>query len=204
MGPETLALVSLGATAASAGVSAFGAIQQGEAAKASADYNAAVQRNNAIIQGQNAARAAAAGRSDAQIRSFQTAAQTGAARAAYGAAGTDLSTGTPSEVQKSISQMGQFETMNIMDRALNQARSYNVAAMSDEAQARLLQMQGQQAQAAGITGALGSIVGGAASVGAKFAGFQNQGIDPFSGFSGVGSAWSDPNTYWTFAQNRGG
>ena len=48
-GAEPLLIASLGLSAAGAGVSAFGAIQQGRAAQAQANYQAAVARNNQII-----------------------------------------------------------------------------------------------------------------------------------------------------------
>lgn len=53
--PATAAVIGTIATVAGTGMQVFGSIQQGQAAQAASDYNAAVARNNAIAAEQQAA-----------------------------------------------------------------------------------------------------------------------------------------------------
>jgi hypothetical protein len=175
MGIETLAIASLAGSALSAGVGFIGAQQQASAQAASANYQAAVARNNAIIQQQNAQQAVQVGRAAAQAKDLENAQQMGAIVAAEGASGIDLGTGSPTQVRSGQQQVGRLNTLNIMQKAMNEARGFNVAAMSDTAQAQLDTMQARQAQTAGMFQAAGSLLGGATSFADKWIRFQMPG-----------------------------
>jgi hypothetical protein len=181
MDPATLAVVSLATTVASAGIGFMGAQQQASAQAASANYQAQVARNNAVIQQQNAARAAQTGRAQAQQQDLKNAATYGGVLAAEGASGIDLSTGSPRQVQSSAQQVGRLDTLNIADRAAQQVRGYQINALSDTAQAQLDTMQAQNAQTAGTISSAGSIIGGASSFADKWQRFQTTGVPGFGG-----------------------
>jgi hypothetical protein len=178
--------LSLAGTAISAGVGIMGSMQQAHAQAAAANYQAAVARNNAIIQQQNAAQAVATGRAQAQQQDLANAARLGALAAAQGASGIDIGSGTFRDVTGSAAQLGRLDTQNVMQRALQQARGYNVAAASETAQAGLEQMQAGQAQRAGVVGAGTSLLGGATSFADKWLRFQTTGVPGFGGGTAEG------------------
>jgi hypothetical protein len=180
VGIETLAIASLAGSALSAGVGFIGAQQQASAQAASANYQAQVARNNAVIQQQNAQRAAQTGRAQAQQQDLKNAATYGQVLAAEGASGIDLSTGSPRQVQSSAQQIGRLDTLNIADRAQQQVRGYNINALSDTAQAQLDTMQAQNAQTAGTISGISSILGGASSFADKWMRFQTTGVPGFA------------------------
>jgi hypothetical protein len=180
MDPATLATVSLAGSVLSAGVGAFGALQSASAQSAAAKYQAQVAQNNQIIAQQNAAQAAQAGRSQAQAQDYANRARMGGIIAAEGASGIDTGAGSSKEVQASAAQLGRLDTANIMQRAMLQARQYNVQAMSEGAQAQLDTMQARQAQTAGLFSAAGSLLGGASSFADKWAKFQTAGVPGFA------------------------
>jgi aspartate/glutamate racemase len=180
VGIETLAIASLAGSALSAGVGFIGAQQQASAQAASANYQAQVARNNAVIQQQNAARAAQTGRAQAQQQDLKNAATYSQVLAAEGASGIDLSTGSPRQVQSSAQQIGRLDTLNIADRAAQQVRGYQINALSDTAQAQLDTMQAQNAQTAGTISGISSIIGGASSFADKWMRFQTTGVPGFA------------------------
>jgi hypothetical protein len=180
VGIETLAIASLAGSVLSAGVGAMGAMQQASAQEKAANYQAAVARNNAIIQQQNAASAAATGRAQAQQQDLKNAATMGAIYAAEGASGIDLGTGSPTNVRSSAENIGRLDTLNIAQRAAQQVRGYQVGTMSETAQAQLDTMQAQQAKTAGYFGAVSSILGGASSFADKWMRFQTAGVPGFA------------------------
>jgi hypothetical protein len=152
---------------------AFGALQSASSQAAAARYNAAVARNNQQIQAQNAAQAVQTGRAAAQVRDLQTARELGALTAAEGASGIDVGSTTSREVRQSAEQTGRLDTLNVMQRAMNEARGYNVAAMSEAAKATLDTFQANQAQTAGLFSAAGSLLGGATSFADSGPGFRS-------------------------------
>lgn len=178
-----LPALSLAGSVISAGVGAIGAMQQGRAQAAAANYQAAVARNNAIIQQQNAAQAAATGRAQAQQQDLANAQRLGAIAAAQGASGIDIGSGSYQDVTRSQQQLGRLGTQNVMQRALEQARGYNIEAASQTAQAQLDQMQAAQAQRAGMIGAGTSLLGGATSFADKWLRFQTTGVPGFGSSS---------------------
>jgi aspartate/glutamate racemase len=180
VGIETLAIASLAGSALSAGVGFIGAQQQASAQAASANYQAQVARNNAVIQQQNAAAAAQRGRAQAQVQDMRNAATYGQVLAAEGASGIDLSTGSPRQVQQSAQQVGRLSTLNIADEAAQRVRGYNIASLSDTAQAQLDTMQAKNAQTAGLFSSASSLLGGATSFADKWRSFQTTGVPGFA------------------------
>jgi hypothetical protein len=164
--------VSLAGTVASGVTGAIGAQQKGRAEAQAANYQAAVARNNAIIQQQNAAQAAATGRARAQQQDFVTRGTLGAIAAAQGASGIDIGSPSFQQVTTGEQQAGRLKTENVMQQALLQARGYDVEAMRAQAGAQLDVMQAAQAQRAAGISATGSILGGATSFADKWARYQ--------------------------------
>src|SRR5262252_1875935 len=176
MDPVTLGVISLGMTAVSGVMGFMGAQEQASAQAAAANYQAQVAQNNAIINNQNAARAAEAGRAQAQATDFKNAARSGAILAAEGASGIDVGSGSSTEVRQSAQQLGRLDTQTVMDNAMRQVRAYQVAATSDTAQAQLDTFEAEQAKTAGMIQGFGSIVSAASSFADKWTRYTDQGI----------------------------
>jgi hypothetical protein len=177
---DPLSGIALGATVLSAGVGAAGAISSASAASSSAKYQAAVARNNQIIATQNAAREEQAGRVRAQNQDFKNRAVEGAIEAGQSAGGIDSSTGSPSEVRKSATQLGRLDTLTLMSNADQTVRASQIQATGFEGQAALDRAQASQATAAGGIGAFTSILGGASSFADKWLKYRDQGVQVFS------------------------
>jgi hypothetical protein len=180
MGPEALAITSLASTAVGAGVSIIGA-EQSASAKADADrYNAQVAANNAKINQDNAQRAAQAARQQGAAADMRAKAQEAATAAAFGASGIYTGSGSPLGVQRSEQQVDRLNTQTIVDNAMQQVRSYNVATMTDIAQQRQAEAAAANEQAAGNIAALSSFVGAAGQFSGNWLKFQMEGVPGFS------------------------
>lgn len=135
--------------AASAVVSAVGAIQQGKAAKAAADYNATISMQNAEIS-----------RSNAQAEAGQIGRENylrlGAIRAAAGRNGGVSGEGSVLDVLGDVAAQGELEKQQAIYQGELGARGYTNTATLDR-------MQGKAAQTAGYMKAGTDLLGGAAN-----------------------------------------
>lgn len=153
---------------AGAAISAVGTLEQGFATQHAADYQAAVARNNAIIEGQNAVHAEQAGMARAQATSLRGAQVAGRIKAAQGASGIDVNTGSAVAVQESQREASKLDTETVLSDAELQAYGYRSRATSFTAQAGLDTAEGAQAVTGAEIGATGSFLSSAASTGFKF------------------------------------
>jgi len=136
-------------------VSAIGAIQQGNAAKAAANYNAAVARNNAIASRQNAEAQAKRQEREARIRA-------GANRAALGGSGVQLE-GSVLDVLEDNAMEEELDRLMILHQGELQASNF-------ESSANLMEFEGRQAQKAGRFKAFGTLAAGGAKAYGKWGG----------------------------------
>lgn len=141
--------------AGSAVVSAVGAIRQGQAAAASADYNAKVAQQNAQISAAQGNAAVEAQQRDAQRR-------IGAAVAAYGASGVQLSDGSPMDVLEESARNSALDAATLK-------YNYKLRGMGFENQASLYSAQSGFASTAGYLGAGAALASGTANA-IKFGG----------------------------------
>lgn len=154
---------------AGAGISALGAIEGGEANAANANYQSQVAKNNQIIAEQNANYASAAGQAQATNEGLKGAATSGKIKASIAANGVDVNTGSAAAVQTSQAETNELNTANVLNNSALQVYGYRSQAANYGAQAAAEQAQAQQAPIAGDLGAVGSLLGGASSVGFKWA-----------------------------------
>lgn len=159
-----LATLSLVAGIASAGMGAIGSIAQGQAQKDAADYQAAVDRNNAILLQRQARDAQERGQADQQTQMRKNADALGRARASYASRGVEGNFGSPLEVMGDMAQFGALDAKTIGVNASREAAGYEAQAMNSRASANLKEMQGNAAQTAGTIGAFNSLLSGATSV----------------------------------------
>ena len=159
MGIETAILIGM---AASAAVSAVGAIQQGQAQKASYDsqaqaneYNAKVQENNAIYARNNAdsANQQASAKEELQRRRF--AAVQGQANAGVAQSGTGFG-GSNADVLKQNAINAELDALNIRYEGDLQSKGLMQTASNNEAQAGLDRFQASAARQNGDNAVTGS------------------------------------------------
>jgi hypothetical protein len=167
-----LPAVMLGVGLAGAAVSAGGAIAQGDAAKANADYQAQVAANNAMIARQNAVWTEQSGEAKVAAQGMKTAQAAGTAKATQGASNIDVNSGSAANVRQAIGKLGALDALTIRSNTARTAYGYEVAATSDTAEAGLLRQEGSQEQTGADIGALGTFLSGASSVGGNYAKWQ--------------------------------
>jgi len=149
-------------------ISASGQMQAGKAAKASAEYQAQVARNNAIAAEQNADYAIKVGQQKAAQESQKGAQQVARIKAAQAASGLNINTGSALDVQQSQREINVLDAETVMHNAQLQAYGYRSQAQNFRSQADLAEFEGRSAAKSAQTGAFGTLL---------------------SGFGGAASAW---------------
>lgn len=144
-------------------VGAMAAIQQGKAAKAAGDYQAAVQRNNATIAGQNAVIVRDQAAAEAAQVQRENYLRLGSIRASQGKAGGAAGEGSVLDVLGDQAAQGELERQNVIYQGELQARSHLNQQAGDLASANMSQMAGKQAQKASYFRAGTTLLGGASS-----------------------------------------
>jgi hypothetical protein len=157
------AFIMMGATAISGGLSAYGQIQQGNAAMESARYQSAVQRNNAIMEENRATQERMKGDVEANQKRREIARLIGAQRAGVGASGVEMS-GSYLDVLSDSATQGALDVAMIRYNAETRARDYEFSASNLRAQSELTLAEGRSARQASRIGAFGTLLGTAASV----------------------------------------
>jgi hypothetical protein len=165
--------VALAAGVIGAGVSAYGTMEAGQAQAAAANYQAQVQRNNAIIAEQNAQYAEKAGQVQAGTQSLKSAAAGGKIKAAQAASGVDVNTGSAVDVQEAQREGGKLDTETVLSNAELQAYGYRSQGANFQAEAGLEQMEAEQAPIGADLAAGGQLLSGASGLGFKWSQLGN-------------------------------
>jgi hypothetical protein len=166
--PVTLGMMSLASTAIGGGISAFGAEKSGQAQQQMYNYQAGVARINYQIDQQNKEYAFNQGEAEATRYGLKSAQQLGQIRAAQGASGLDVNSGSNADVQASQRKVAQMDMTTIRSNAAKTAYDFDVKSTMDLNQATMDVMAGQNAKTAGDIKAMSSLVGSAGSVSDKW------------------------------------
>lgn len=158
--------------AAGTAVSALGIYQQGQARAASANYQAQVAANNAIIAGQNADYAVNAGQAKAAAQSLKGAAIGGRIKASQAANNVDVNTGSAVDVQQSQREISKLDTETTLNNAQLQAYGYRANQTNYLAQSELDKQEAESDKTGAALGAAGSLLSNASSLGFKWAGMN--------------------------------
>jgi hypothetical protein len=149
------------AVAASAAVSAAGAISSGISQSRAASYQAQVASNNAKIAGYNANAAIETGNQKLQAAQEKAAEQMGAIRAAMGASGVDLNSGSALRNQQGLAEVNDLNEQTITSNAARSAWNFRNQGNDFTAQAGLDEEKAQSAETAGLVGGFSSLLSGA-------------------------------------------
>lgn len=150
------------ASVAGAGIAAYGAIQQGQAAKRMGDYNAKIAANNSKIQRNNAlaAQQQAALESDRKRRIGKIVA--GKQRAAASKSGVSYS-GSVEDVMIDSSINVEIDALTELYKGNLSSQDYVNRAQSSLAEGELAKMQGRAARTSSYYSAAGSVLSGVGS-----------------------------------------
>lgn len=172
----TVGIASVAVAVIGTGVTVMGQMQAADAAKANADYQAQVAKNNQITATQNANYALQAGRVQEQAQRQKEAQTQGAIRAAEGANGLDVNSGSNAQIQVGAAEIGEQDALTVRNTAARRAYGYQTQASDFGATAGLDQMTGSNAQLAGYATAGGSLLSGASSVAQKWSQNSSSGV----------------------------
>lgn len=140
---------------------AAGQIQQGQAANASAKYNAQVSEMNATLSERRAKDAIERGAVEEQRKRSEVARIKGQQQAAMAANGVDLTFGSPLDTIVDTAVLGELDALTIRTNTHREAYDYRVDAVNKRAGGELEKMKGKAAKTAGYLGAAGTILTGA-------------------------------------------
>lgn len=167
---STAAAISAVASVAGAGITALGAINQGNAAGDAAAFQAQVARNNAAIAEQDARRQEVVAAQQAQNKSLESAARLSRVKAAQAASGVDVNTGSAVDVQAGTRMLGQLDAETVLSNEMLKAYGYRSRASSFLAQSALDEARGSYSRAAGYTRAAGTLLSSVSSLPLKWLG----------------------------------
>lgn len=112
------------------GISAFSAIEQGQAASKAASANAQIASNNAAVARQNASFASQEGNANAAAAQMKNRAAAGSLLANQGASGVDVNSGSSKDTRNSQDLLGNLDVATIRSNAARQAYGYQTQATS--------------------------------------------------------------------------
>lgn len=155
---------------AGAGLSALGTFSSAEATGNAAAYQAQVAKNNQVVANQNATYAEEAGEQQAAATSLKGAATMGKIKAAQGASGVSVNSGSAVNVRESAAETGQLDTETVLNNAELTAYGYRTQATNYGAEAGLEEMEAEEAPIAGALGAAGNLLSSASGIASKWGG----------------------------------
>lgn len=148
------------------GLQAYSAMNQSQAAQDAANYNAAVQRNNAQLAEWQANDAVERGNKAVEDHMRKAAALKGTQTASMAARGLDLSEGTPLNILTDTDLFAEIDSNTIKNNAAREAWGYRAQASNSRATGGLYDMQAGN-QNPMLAGA-GTLLSGAGSVAEKW------------------------------------
>jgi hypothetical protein len=152
-----------GMGAASLATGGAGSLFSGFANSQSAEYNAKIAQQNSALDTREAGIAGEVGNIESANSERQTQEKLGAIKANEGASGVTVGGGSFANVQGTVAQTGMLDAMTIRSSAARQAYGYQVAATSEEAQAKLDKSASRNDLIAGALGAATTVTGGVAN-----------------------------------------
>lgn len=171
MGIDPVSLAVIGGIGAA--TTAVGTLAAGSSTAAADSYKAAVAANNAQLATQQSKLDIQSGEIAAVNQGLKTKAAVGQEKAAQGASGIDVNTGSAAAVRAGTAETGMLDALTIRSNAAKKAYADEVTAQSDTEQGVLDTYAGQSAETGAELGAAGTLLSGASTVGNNYAKLQN-------------------------------
>ena len=153
---ELMTMLTIGSTL----MGGLGAIQQGQAASASAKYNARVADMNARMADRAAKDALERGKLEEQKQRQKTAQLMGQQTAAMAANGVDIGFGSPLDLLVDTATLGELDALTIRSNAYREERDIRQQGANYRGQAGMYRAQASSASTGGFLGAMGTFLGG--------------------------------------------
>jgi hypothetical protein len=150
------------------GVQAIGQIQQGKAAKARANYQAAVARNNQIIANRQAEDARRRGTLEANIQRQKSRQLIEQQRAAIAGAGVLVDQDSALGTIVATAGLGELDALTIQSNAEREALQFEAQGVNFQTEAQLRTFEGKQAVRSSYLKAGGTLLTGLGSVASKW------------------------------------
>ena len=169
----TALVTSVVASVVSTTLGVVSSIQQGKAAEAQMNYQAEINRRNALKAQQNADDKRQEGIEEARMSRLKAAQKVGLQQSALAANGIDVSEGTALDIIEDTSAMGELDALTTQYNYEKQALAYEEQANNFNNQANLDVFAGQNAYRSGVMNAVTSGINGlgqTASVASKWYG----------------------------------
>lgn len=171
-----MAGMSLAGSIAGGLLQAQGAEQQAQASSAMYNYRASIAATNAALAKRNAQIEFGVGEEKALESGLAGRQRIGAIRAAQGASGVQVDSGSAADVVAGQRVAERMDEGIIRENAGRKSYDYTIAAVGDTQQASLDTMAGENSLEAGDIAATGSLIGTATSVADKWAQFSKLGV----------------------------
>ena len=170
-----MAMASLALSAVGTAFSAYGAIQQGQAAKAQAAYQAQIAENNRIEANQLAEDALRRGEIAEQKKREEGKQLIARQRVQLAATGQLVDEGTALDLTTDTAGLNELDALTVRNNAEREARGFRVQGINFQGEAALLRLSGANQASAARTNAFGTLIGGASQFSKDFASFKKSG-----------------------------
>jgi len=174
--PSTVAGFGLGTNVFGSLFGAFGKYEEGKAQSNMYNYRAAIAELNSQIALQNRDYALQSGDRKAVQIGMKGSQQIGAIRAAQGASGMDVGSGSAVQVRAGQHKAVAFDLQTQRENTAREQYAYQAESVQDVAQAGLYKTAAATSMQAGEIGAISSLVSGAGSVSDKWLSMRQYGI----------------------------
>lgn len=165
----SLAITGVVVAAIGVGVGTYSSIQAGQAQKSAAAYQAQVAANNATIAGMNANAVISEGNQKLQAAQEQAAQHQGMIRAAFGASGVDLDSGSALRDQQGVAEIDSLNQATITSNAARSAWNFRNQGSDFTASAALDAQKGSDAATAGYMSGFSTLISGAGTTASNYA-----------------------------------
>ena len=193
---DPMSILGIGGAVAGGGMSALSALRGGDASAAQARYQSSLAWQNYQIQQQNARYAENVGEMKAERAGMAGAQRQGAIVAAQSASGVAVGSGSAKEVQESQHLVTKMDMDTIRSSAAKTAYDYRLMATGEANKALGYEAAGRNALQGARLSAIGSFIGTAGSVAAKWS--QASQLGMFGSGRNVAGAGGegDPLQWW--------
>jgi len=173
MSLEQLVIASIASSAVGTVTTAAGAMQQGKAQAAAAEYQAGIARNNQIIAQRAAEDARKRGELNADLQRQRGRLLRGQQRAALAGAGVLVDTGSAGRLIEDTAALSELDALTIQSNAEREALGFETQAMNFQGEADIARALGKQAKTQSLFKAGGTLLTGFGSVAEKWATFKH-------------------------------
>lgn len=177
--PFTWASIGTVASAGGGILSAVGAARSGAAGAQMYRYQAGMARFNRDIARGNADYAITSGETEASLYGLKAGQRAGAIKAAQGASGIDVGSGSSESVRESQAYVTGLDQRQIRENAARKAYGFEIEAAGDETQAGLYDAAAKNTKSASRLAVASSLLSGASGVASKWL----QASKSFGGYS---------------------